>query len=128
MEYLKERVAYLRGLADGLSIEQSSKEGKILLHIIKTLEDFAEAIDSIDTEHAELVEYVDTLNDDLADVEDEIYGWDDEDIDFIKIICPNCGEDIYVEEDIYIDVDAEVTCPRCSEIIKLENYEECSCQ
>ena len=34
---LKEKVAYLKGLAEGLGLESESKEGKLLLCVIDTL-------------------------------------------------------------------------------------------
>ena len=39
--------AYLKGLAEGLEIEESSKEGKLLLHKVDAIEDFADAINEI---------------------------------------------------------------------------------
>lgn len=106
MDYLYERVAYLKGLAEGLGIEEESKEGKLLLHIIDTLEDFAHAMDEITEEQEELEEYVGYIDEDLMDVEDELYGFDDdcypfddeefEDLDF-DLICDN-DEDFDIEE------------------------------
>ena len=44
MDYLYQRVSYLKGLAEGLGIDEESKEGKLLLHIIDALEDFADVM------------------------------------------------------------------------------------
>ena len=38
MAYLSEQVAYLRGLADGMKIDDSTNEGKLLLKIVDVLE------------------------------------------------------------------------------------------
>ena len=38
MAYLSEQAAYLRGLAEGMKIEESSNEGKLLLKIIEVLD------------------------------------------------------------------------------------------
>ncbi len=133
MEYLMERTAYLRGLADGLSIDESSKEGKVLLHIIETLDEFADAIVTLHDEQEELEEYVEALNEDLEDVEDELFEFDNQDIDdddinFIKIKCPNCDEEIYVDENLFFQEKKEITCPRCDIVIDLNEYEESCCQ
>lgn len=132
MNYLYERVAYLRGLAEGMGLSEESKEGKILLNMIDILEDFADAIDELNQEVKDLDEYVETVDEDLAAVEDELYGemedddYDDEeeeDIDFIEIECPNCHETIYLDEDLVYDTEdeSEVICPSCHEKIHFED-------
>lgn len=133
MNYLYERVAYLRGLAEGMEVSDESKEGKLLLNIIDILEDFADAIDELKEEVTDLDEYVETLDEDLADVEDEVFGEleededdeEDEDIDFVEVECPNCHEVIYLDEDlIYNEEDSEVICPSCHEKIHIEECDE----
>jgi predicted transcriptional regulator YdeE len=81
MEYLFQKVAYLKGLADGLGIDESTKEGKLLLTIVETLEEFAEVMEEIVEDQIDLEEYVNFIDEDLADVEDDIYG-DEEDYEF----------------------------------------------
>ncbi|SDK51570.1 CD1247 N-terminal domain-containing protein [Natronincola ferrireducens] len=126
MNHLFEKVAYLKGLAEGLSIEESSKEGKVLLHIIDALDDFAEAIVMMNEDQEDLTEYVEALDEDLADVEDELFEEEeDDDIDFMEVNCPNCDEEIYVDEDLFYDEDPEVVCPKCNEVIKIDT--DCGC-
>lgn len=74
MEYLYEKVSYIKGLAEGLSIEEESKEGKLLMHIIDALEDIIEEVDVMKEDHEELSEYVEYIDEDLTDLEDDIYG------------------------------------------------------
>ena len=78
MNYLAEKVAYLKGLAEGLGIEESSKEGKLLLHIVDALEEFADVLDETIGNQMELEEYVNFMDEDLADLEEDIYGIDHE--------------------------------------------------
>ena len=88
MEYLMQKVSYLKGLTEGLGIEDTSKEGKLLLHIVDTLEEFADVLDETIENQMELEEYVDFIDEDLADLEDDIYGieddfdFDDDDFDY----------------------------------------------
>lgn len=82
MDYLVQRVSYLKGLADGLGIDETSKEGKLLLHIVEVLEDFADVLEETIENQMELEEYVNFIDEDLADVEDEIYESDDDYDDF----------------------------------------------
>lgn len=109
MEYLMQKVSYLRGLADGLGVDESSKEGKLLLQIVNVLEEFADVLDETIENQADLEEYVNFIDEDLADVEDEIYGTDedyedddyDDEFDFDDFddycddedCCCHCGED-----------------------------------
>lgn len=76
MEYLMQKVSYLKGLADGLGVDDSSKEGKLLLHIVDTLEEFADVLDETVDNQLDLEEYVNFIDEDLADVEEDIYGLD----------------------------------------------------
>lgn len=127
MDGIRERVAYLRGLSDGLSIDETTKEGKLLLAIVDVLEDMAEEIDLLDDEQQELDEYVNAIDEDLAAVEDELYEYDDdedEDDGYIEVECPNCNETVYIDEDA-LDSDEEILCPSCSEPLPIEF--ECDC-
>ena len=39
MKYLREKVSYLKGLADGLPLDENTNEGKVLRAIIEVLDD-----------------------------------------------------------------------------------------
>ena len=78
MKYLYEEVAYLKGLAEGLEISKEGKEGKIIHKIIDVLEAFADSIVELDEQQCDLAEYVESIDEDLSDIEDDIY---DEEID-----------------------------------------------
>lgn len=125
MSSLSERVAYLRGLSDGLDVDQSTKEGKLFSAIIGVLEEMAEEIDILDENQQELDEYVDAIDEDLARVEDDIYEDEDEDDEdgYMEVECPNCHETVYLDEDMFDDEDNEIICPNCNEPI----YLDCDC-
>ena len=67
---ITEKVAYLRGLADGLGIDDATKEGKLLAAIIDVLDDMALEIEDMQEVQLELSEGLDAVSDDLEDVED----------------------------------------------------------
>lgn len=124
MEYLYERVAYLRGLVEGLGIEESTKEGKVITNIIEILGDFADAINELNDSQEELDEYVEAIDEDLSNVEDELFDEDDEfdeddDYGFIEVECPHCNEYVYLDEEV-LDKGEEVLCPNCHEPIDIE--------
>jgi len=58
MKYINEKVAYTKGLVDGLALDQSSNEGKVLVQVLDILEDIVDALDGITEAQEELEEYV----------------------------------------------------------------------
>jgi len=70
---LNERVSYLQGLLDGLDIADDSKEGKAISVIADILEEVAYVISDLIEAQRQLEEYIDCIDDDLADLEDEVY-------------------------------------------------------
>lgn len=121
MYYLLERVAYLKGLADGLGINDSTNEGKILINIIDILDEIVDEIAELNTSKDELDEYVQTIDEDLANVEGELYGNDDNDdysdeSQYIEVECPHCHETVYFADDLF-DSEDELLCPNCNETI-----------
>lgn len=124
MSYISERVAFIKGLAEGMKIDDSTNEGKLLNAIIDVLDDMSLAIDDIEEIQDEMSEQVDGIDEDLAELEKVVYDEEDE-LDFEEIECPYCGEEIEVDLDM-IDEDAEtIECPHCHEKIELEWDCEC---
>ena len=132
MGNLKEQVAYLQGLTKGLNLTENSAEGKMLLKIVDVLDDVAEEMQCMSVAQEDLETYVETIDEDLTDLEDEVYAdeYDEEepddtveyeiiaddaiDEDFVEVACPVCHEEVTFEADILDDEDAvEVTCPYC---------------
>lgn len=123
MKNIKERIAYLQGLAQGLEIEDS-KEGKVLSGIIDVLEEMAEQIDDIEVAQSDLEEYVESIDEDLYDLEGEFLGNDIDDEDMVEVECPNCQEIVCFESDIADDEDLiEVTCPNCDEVVYVNDQD-----
>ena len=136
MEIL-EKVAYMKGLAEGLSLDTKTKEGKLLTVMMDILEDIALEIEDIREEQAELEEGMDAISDDLSDVETYLYEMDgeydeddeDEDGEVYETTCPNCEEEILFDETILED--GCVQCPNCGEKLEFDLSElgcgECCC-
>ena len=47
---ISEKVAYLKGLAEGLNLDTESKEGKLIAAIIDVLDDMAEKFADVEDE------------------------------------------------------------------------------
>ena len=71
---IAEKISYLKGLAEGLKVDESTNEGRIIKGILDVLADMNEYICDMDDELEAALECVDEISEDLADVEDEVYG------------------------------------------------------
>ena len=80
---ISEKVAYLKGLAEGLNLDtEKSKEGKLISVMIGILEEIGLSIEDLEENTQALGEEIDVLSDDLSDVEDVVFDEDeDEDED-----------------------------------------------
>lgn len=129
MENLKEKVSYLKGLSDGLKVDESTSEGKLLVAIIDVLDSFADAIDNLDEAQEELGQYVEDLDDNLSELEDDYYdGEVDEYVGnegYYEVECPVCHDTVVVEEEVFFDED-NITCPNCNSEIDIDF--ECGCE
>lgn len=129
---ITEKVAYLKGLAEGMELDTGKKEGKLLSAIIDILDDIALEIEDMNDYQQELADGLDAVSDDLEDVEDVVFGEDDEDDfddeyeyddldedeDCYATTCPTCEETIYFDESVLED--GEVICPNCGEKLEFD--------
>ncbi len=131
---ISEKVAYLKGLAEGLDLDTSkSKEGKLISVMIGILEEIGLSIEELDENATAMGEELDAISDDLADVEEEVFGEDENDCccgdeDFFEVECPSCGADIDIDQSI---LEAGVVeCPGCGEKFAIDLTDEedgCCC-
>lgn len=127
MSNISDRVAYLKGLAEGMKLSDETNEGKLLLKMLDALEAMAEEIAALRTDYDELDEYVESIDDDLADMEDYLFDdededeadLDDEDEDededddqVVTYTCPHCGNEVTFEIDGF-DFEEDNLCPSC---------------
>ena len=76
---ISEKVAYLKGLAEGLNLDtEKSKEGKLISVMIGILEEVGLTLEDLEDSTAAMGEELDAISDDLADVEEIVFDDDDE--------------------------------------------------
>ncbi len=122
---ISEKVAYIKGLAEGLNCDD-----KIVTAILDVLGDIANAIGGIKEDQEYLENYIEEIDEDLGNLEEDYYECDcdcdcdddDEDDDddcdccdccddeTIEVECPGCGATVYLDEEIDPDC---VECPAC---------------
>lgn len=132
---LSNKVAYLKGLMEGLKIDDTTPEGKILGIIADILDEMALTVEDIADEVDEVVEIIDQLDEDLGDVEEEVYFSDDCDCDddcccdyddyedfddeeLYECVCPTCGNTICLGENIIAE--GSTDCPNCGELLEFD--------
>ena len=131
MSKLTDKVSYLKGLADGMKLNMDKDANKLIMEILGVLGEFADEMQAMTDAHDELNEYVESIDDDLADLEDTLFGdeeedEDDEDIeidDIITYACPECGHEIEFRADD-VDLSEDYLCPACGKPIFPEIEEE----
>lgn len=129
-----EKVAYIKGLLQGMKLNDEDPYKELFVNIVDVLDDMAAAIADAEDNIIELDEYIQEIDEDLDAVEcyldeelDEDY--EDED-DYYAIVCPTCGEEFSVDDEV-----AElgkINCPNCGESLEfdlsdLECDGDCSC-
>jgi len=124
---ISEKVAYLKGLAEGLNLDtEKSKEGKLISVMIGIMEELAMSVEDLEENALNLGDEIDVLSDDLADVEKTVFDEEEDDEDYdddwFEVECPTCGADILVDEDDLAN--GEVECPSCGARYAMELTDE----
>ena len=122
---ISEKVAYIKGLAEGLSLDEATKEGKLLLAIIDILDDIAVEIDDVEEVISDLGDQIDAVDEDLSSLEEIIYDDEDcgcdcgcEDDEVYEVECPNCNDIIYLDEDMLAE--DGIDCPNCGTALEFD--------
>lgn len=134
---ISEKIAYLKGLMEGMNVDTESNEGKLFAAVVDVLDEIALEVEDLTDEVMELGDGLDVISDDLSDVEDIVYDeWDDDDDDddeedeeeeCYATTCPECEEEIYFDDTVLED--GALLCPNCGaklefDLSDLENAEE----
>ncbi len=132
-----EKVAYVKGLMEGMEMDDKTKEGKLFGLIVEILDELAEDVVDLQDYAEELTEQVDAVDEDLNALEEDFYdewdeddcdcccGCDDEDEEYYDVTCPSCGEDFEVDEDTLLD--GGIDCPNCGEHLEFDFDCDCDC-
>ena len=142
---LSEKVAYLKGVAEGLKFDpEKTNEGKLISIMMDILEHIALNSEENDDSIQALADQLDDVSDSLSMVEDYVYSDDydfgdyDEDDDeddaeealaaleedgFFELECPNCDDTLVVDKSVLES--GRVVCPGCVQEFEIElGYED----
>lgn len=134
---VSEKVAYLKGLMEGLDLDEDKKEAKLFAAIIDTLDEVASELSDMEEDMEDLSDYIEEIDEDLGDVEEYVYDDFDDDCDCccdddcdcgcedgcLEVLCPACNQEVCIGfEDI--DDNGESECPCCGAILEFEIEED----
>lgn len=123
---INEKAAYVKGLADGLGLDEEKKDVKVIKALLDLVSEMADKISLLEEDMDQAYDELDAIDEDLTDVEDYLWEEDDEDEDddyddydedvdgpLYEITCPKCGEVTCVTEDMLENGD--IGCFNCGE-------------
>ena len=127
MSKLTDRISFLKGMAAGMKLNMDKDANKLMLEMLTVMGEMAEEMAAMTEAHNDLNEYVESIDDDLAELEESLFGeenMDGEDIDgeddededgeddLIVYACPHCGTEIEFQAND-VDFDEDYLCPEC---------------
>ena len=146
---ISEKSAYLKGLMDGMSLDTTKDEGKMIAAIVDLLGDMARKVSDIEETTIAISDELDEIEEDLDAIEDFIMDdeddydeededeyeeeWDededyeegfdfgDEDTTIYEVQCA-CGNIINFDEDTLEE--GSIVCPDCGEILEFSFDDE----
>ncbi len=134
---IEKKVAYLKGLAEGLALDENKPETKIINAMLDILDELAMSVTDLEDAMDIFSEQLDAVDEDLDELENFVYeelddcccddcdcDCDDEE-EYYDVECPSCGEVICVDRDILEE--GSINCPQCNELLEFEVECDCDC-
>ncbi len=126
MSKLTDRISFLKGMAAGMKLNMEKDSNKLMLEMLTVMGEMAEEMAAMTEAHNDLNEYVESIDDDLAELEETLFGEEDEDAvydeegyeesdeddELIAYACPTCGHEIQFRASD-VDFDEDYLCPAC---------------
>ena len=133
MSKLTDRISYLKGMAAGMKLNMDKDANKLMLEMLTAMGEMAEEMAAMTEAHNDLNEYVESIDDDLAELEETLFGDEElegdeesdgeedeeeelDDDDLIVYACPHCGHEIEFHAND-VDFDEDYLCPECQKPI-----------
>lgn len=139
---LTEKMSYLKGFIDALDIQKDTKEWKVIEQMTSVMDEMVVYIEDLQNQVDELSELCENLDEDLGEVEQELFstdGLDDDDLDdyddddfnegfeddnqLYETTCPTCGRTIILDESMLEEGGVECSCGQSLEF-DFENLED----
>lgn len=148
MNKLKEKASYVKGLMEGLGLDDGKKETRLFAAIVDLLDDVAGGVCDLDQDINDICEEMDAMDEDIAGLEDEIYGDGscdcgdschcEGDCDcecscdegkegevFYEVTCPSCNQKMRLDEKTLME--EKTNCLNCGELLEFDLEDTCNC-
>ncbi len=150
---MSEKAAYLKGLADGIKLDDGKDTDRLLKAIIDTIAELSDVVDDIDEDLDVFSEQLDAVDEDLGELEEYVYegncgcncgcdcdcdcdcdcgcgcGDDCDEEEFYDVTCPECGETVCVDDEILDE--GSIECPNCGTLLEFDfdcDCDDCGCE
>ena len=139
MSKLTDKISYLQGLAEGMKLNPEKDTNRLILGILDALGEVGSSFEALAEAQDELSNYVESIDEDLADMEADLYDEDEEnlagdaddedeeeDAEFggaLVYECPHCHERIELDPE-ELDLEEDLPCPNCGKELFPELPEE----
>ena len=145
MSKLTDKISYLQGLAEGMKLNPEKDSHRLILGILDVLGEVGDSFEALAEAQGELSDYVESIDEDLADLEanlydeaeetsgDDLEGDFDEDEDgdedgdalggALLYECPHCRTTVELDPE-ELDLEEDHPCPNCGKELFPELPEE----
>ena len=141
MSRLTDKISYLQGLAEGMKLNPEKDSHRLIQGILEVLGEVGESFEALAESHGELSDYVESVDEDLADLEADLFDDEDEDLagdeeeddaedgedpelsGVLLYECPNCGKTVELDPE-ELDSEDRHPCPNCGKELFPELPEE----
>lgn len=120
---LTEKMSYLKGYMEGIDLDKNSNSTKLVLKMVDLMDEMVGYIEDLQNQVDELSELCESLDEDLGEVEQEVFcpddvdDFDDDDLDgfddddqLYETTCPTCGRTIVLDESMLEEGGIECAC------------------
>ena len=124
---ITEKVAYVKGLVQGLNLDEQKPEVKVLLKVVDLLDELSLSVSDLEDAYDDVVDQMDAIDEDLCMLEEDFYDESEESDDdvFYEVTCPTCNETVCVSEPVILD--GKIECPGCGENLEFDFDDICNC-
>ena len=138
MSKLTDKISYLQGLAEGMKLNQEKDSNRLITGILDVLGEVGESFEALAEAQEELSNYVESIDEDLADLEANLYDEEDEDLaeedesdegegedlgGALLYECPHCHAEVELDPE-ELDLEKDQPCPNCGKELFPELPEE----
>ena len=126
---ITEKVSYIKGLAEGLELDENKKEIKLISEIINVLDDIALTVTDLEEGFNDVSDQLDAVDENLYELQEDFYNPNLENELSCEVTCPTCNNKISLSQDMIIK--GETNCPNCGEKLEFDFddicFNDCEC-